>query len=98
MLTREQYLLTKLAEEAAEIAQMALKTQQFGLNEVRAGQDLTNKQRLIGELNDLFAIVEILNDEYDLGFKPDYDATMKKIEKIKKYYALSQDLGKVMRP
>ena len=56
-MNREQYLLGKLAEEGSEVAQMALKTQQFGLDEVYV--DESNRQRLHGELNDLLTIVHL---------------------------------------
>ena len=43
MLTRYQYLLTKLAEEASEIAQIALKTQQFGADEPSVASESTSE-------------------------------------------------------
>ncbi|WP_321929869.1 hypothetical protein [Burkholderia cenocepacia] len=46
MMTLTQYLLVKIAEEAAEVAQIALKTAHFGLNETQPGRDETNAQRL----------------------------------------------------
>jgi NTP pyrophosphatase (non-canonical NTP hydrolase) len=77
-MNREQFLLTKLAEECAEVAQMALKTQQFGMNESKPGQLATNKDRLHAELNDLNAIVQMLNDEFGFDYKPnDYDMDKK---------------------
>lgn len=53
-----QHLLTKLAEEGAEVAQIALKTQQFGPNEVMPGQPLDNFERCHHELD----IVERLKE------------------------------------
>lgn len=94
-MTRLQYLLTKLAEECSEVAQMALKSQQFGLEEKRAGQDLTNKERLHEELNDLNGIVRMLNREFGFGFVPSGIAATAKCEKVNKYYALSKKLGQV---
>ena len=42
---RLQLLLSKLAEEGTEVAQIALKTAQFGLHESREGQYPTNAER-----------------------------------------------------
>lgn len=47
-----QYLLTKLAEEGSEVAQIALKTQQFGPHEVMPGQPLSNFQRCHHEIDE----------------------------------------------
>jgi hypothetical protein len=90
-----QHLLTKLAEEGSEIAQIALKTQQFGPSEVMPGQPLTNYQRCHQELNDLHAIVEMLNDYHDFGYQPDREAIENKKAKVLKYLAYSIELGMV---
>lgn len=93
MMTNVQYLLSKLSEEAAEIAQIALKAQQFGLDEVY--QVETNKQRIFKELNDLLGIVAMLNEEEDFGFAPDTAAMAAKAEKVKHYRQYAVDLGMV---
>lgn len=58
-LTREQHLYWKLAEEAAEVIQEASKASIFGPEEAMA-RSPTNRQRVILELNDLFAVCEML--------------------------------------
>lgn len=93
-MNREQYLLTKLAEEAVEVAQMALKTQQFGMLEVYKTED--NRTRLHAELNDLFAIIEMLNKECDFKFVMDQSQINTKITKVDHYYEYSKSLGKVL--
>lgn len=95
MLTREQNLLTRLAEECAETSQRATKGILFGLDEVQIGQDLTNAQRLIYEFNDIYAIMLLLQKEGFIGDFIDNDAIERKMEKLKKYNAYSQSLGKV---
>lgn len=95
MLTREQFLLTKLAEECNEVAQMALKTQQFGMNECKPNQTLTNKDRLHDELNDLNAIIAMLNAECDFKYNPDSKKMIKKMDRVDTFYGLSHALGKV---
>jgi hypothetical protein len=95
MLSKLQYLLTKLAEESSEVAQIALKTQQFGLDEVMPGQELTNFQRCWMELDDLRAVVELLNANHAFGYTPDYEQIEAKKAKIAKYVAYSIHLGLV---
>ena len=53
-----QYLLGKLAEEASEVAQMALKCQQFGLSDEYNGE--VNSERLMCELDDMQSIIGLL--------------------------------------
>lgn len=102
-MTRLQLLLGKIAEEAAEVAQRALKAQQFGLDEIQDGQDCTNAQRLRGELIDLRAVVEMVEEEAEvrllavgiesLGTEP-FAITEKK-KKVERYIELSRSLGQV---
>lgn len=94
-MTHEQFLLMKLAEEASEIAQIALKTAQFGMTEKHPDLPLNNKERIHLELNDLLAIVDELNSWSQFGFKEDYAAKVNKIEKLNKYLGYSIRLGKV---
>jgi hypothetical protein len=72
-MTREQFLLIKLSEECAEVAQRALKQIQFGVHQIqKAGEvhggsgapekeaGLTNGERLREELTDLYVMVNLL--------------------------------------
>ncbi len=64
MMTHTQYLLIKLAEEASELAQIALKTAQFGPEERYGGLSKPkNTQRIEAEFNDLLAIIQMLNED-----------------------------------
>lgn len=94
-MNRVQYLLTKLAEEASEISQIALKTQQFGLDEKLPGQDLTNCDRIEMEFNDLLGVIELLNQEFGCNIRQDDVAIKAKGEKINKYYQYSIECGQV---
>lgn len=94
-MTHEQFLLMKLAEEASEIAQIALKTAQFGMNEKHPDMELNNKERIHLELNDLLAVVDELNSWAKFDFKENYEAKINKIEKLNRYLGYSIDLGKV---
>jgi len=97
MMTLVQFYLTKIAEEASEVAKIALKAQQFGLSEVQPGRDQSNAQRMYGELNDLLAMVhrlgEVSNGEFffDIG-APDHVAVATKLGKVEKYLAYSRSL------
>lgn len=88
-----QFLLLKLSEECSEIAQIASKSMQFGLLERHPDLEENNKQRLHAELNDLNAIVSMLNTHYDFQYKPDNRAMNAKISKVHKYLDYSVGLG-----
>lgn len=90
-----QYYLTKLAEEASEVAQIALKTQQFGPNEKHPELDYTNFQRCHQELNDLLAVVDVLNTYFCFGFIPNPVSQEHKKKKMLKYKNYSVELGMV---
>jgi hypothetical protein len=94
-MNRCQHLLCKLAEESNEVGQRALKTAYFGLDEVYEGQ--TNREMLIGELQDLLAIVGMLNEEYALGFhlvsNKTHEAILEKKAKVNHYADYSESLG-----
>ena len=79
---RAKKFLVNLIEEAAEVIQASTKIDRFGAASDYNG--VTNLEQLIEELNDIQAVVELLQDE---GFLPEnlYDATKigAKKEKIK---------------
>lgn len=95
-MTKEQYFLTKLAEEASEVAQMAMKCAQFGVDERQYDDGPSNYERLIHEINDFRVIVGLIRGResvslIDLEGYP-YDLRAKEA-KILKYLKYSQDLG-----
>jgi NTP pyrophosphatase (non-canonical NTP hydrolase) len=96
-MTLSPYYLVKIAEEAAEVAQIALKAAHFGLSETQPGRDETNAQRVYAELNDLLSVVNelanVAGGEFD--FQPDDFAMVKKAEKVAGYLRYSQSLGLV---
>lgn len=99
MMNLKQFYLAKIAEEATEVAKIALKAAQFGLSEIQPGRDESNAERMYAELNDLFAMVFRLNDVAGVGeFRynaPDHMAMARKIEKVERYLAYSRSLGLV---
>ncbi len=95
-MSNAQFLLGKLAEEAAEVAQIALKAQQFGLDEVKPGQSYTNAERIQQELNDLIAVVGMLEGE-GFTFEQQEDQLYSKVDRVIQYREYSVKLGMVER-
>ncbi len=92
-MNRLQLLLTKLAEEGSEISQIALKTTQFGLFEKHPDLPNNNLERCHQELNDLLAIVEMLNEEFNFEFKVDNFHIQYKKDRVNKYAEYSKELN-----
>lgn len=110
-MNREQFLLTKLSEECAEVSQRALKQIQFGRDQVQKGTEVkdgtpapdkeigfSNARRLTNELIDLLAIAALLQDAGEVLEIPskEFDtAKATKIVKLNKYLKFSQELGTI---
>lgn len=60
MTNKIQYLICKLQEEAAEVIQAVSKINRFGDNNKHPDRTTTNKQELVGELEDFLAILAAL--------------------------------------
>ncbi len=96
MMTYTQYLLCKLAEEASELAQAAMKAQQFGLQDTHQGE--TNEQRIRSELIDIKAVESLLLEIHALKQPRGQDhakAVIRKIQKIAHWRAYSVKTGNV---
>lgn len=100
-MTRQEMLFTLLAEESVEVAQRCTKILRFGLAEKQPGQETTNIERLLLEVIDLFAVLEVLKDAIpdddlllDADILGDLDTLVdKKKAKIEKYLAYSKECG-----
>jgi hypothetical protein len=77
--------LAMLAEEAAEIGQMVGKILRFGYNSRHPMGGPTNRQLLIGELQDLLAVVTLMNHDELNGSFENVAAPVSKIARKKKY-------------
>lgn len=98
MLDEEQYILSKIAEEATEVAHRALKAQQYGMYEIQEGQEDTNVFRFIEELEQLNNWVKSLlaRQGEDLpGIKGTTSSNF--ITKANKYLELSKKSNKTWR-
>lgn len=91
MMNRQQYLLVKVTEECIETAQRATKCATFGLDQRQEGQDLSNRERLYYEYNDLIAMLRLLG----LPTEPNETKIALKTLKLRKYMALSVALGEL---
>lgn len=95
-MTREQLMYVQLMEEAAEISQIASKIVRFGASDHHLkNHNVPNYQLLKGELNDLYAILEILRDDFDLDISREEDLIQAKKLKIEKYRQYSIELKQV---
>lgn len=94
-MTYEQYLLVKLAEEAAEVSQIALKAAQFGLDDAHPFGGLNKAGRIAEELDDLLAIVDILNSDYGLAFTPSQMRRARKKFKVDEWAAHAAKKGRL---
>jgi len=96
-MNRTEHLLSILAEECAEVAQRASKAARFGLTEVQPGQPLTNAERILEEMFDVFAMFEMLTEEEclpDICDGDDARAAMDaKKAKVEKFLAYSRECG-----
>ena len=86
----QQYLLVKLAEEASEVAQMAIKCSLFGYDSVDPREDTgeTNALKLYKEMLDFSAVIDELDEldgVIDIDFNPDDYIDMKRL-KLQYYY------------
>lgn len=99
MMTNEQYLLGKLAEEAAELAQIAIKAQQFGIEEVFGGQETmrSNRERIEAEFNDVIGVIKMLNIEEDIDIAQNNTAQIAKMNKVDEWRDYAKTLGLVVQ-
>jgi len=93
-MNKVEYLLTKVAEEAGEVSQIAMKCMQFGTDEVYQLIGKSNAERLREEFNDVYAVMQMLVAEGVIQ-NPliDKDYIKAKKLKVKKYMGYSQSLG-----
>lgn len=91
-----QYLLCKLAEEASEISQIAMKTQQFGPYEICPDLPESNIERVNKEFNDLLGVVEMINEYLDANhLQKDEFLIEEKKKKVEKYFQYSVACGQI---
>jgi hypothetical protein len=94
-MTRQEHLLTILAEECVEVAQRASKCLRFGATEIQPGQDEDNAIRLIHEWWDLLALIGMCKEDGILPERPPGfpEWIQAKREKVEKFLAYSREQG-----
>lgn len=93
-MNRIELLLTCLAEEASEISQAASKMNRFSMHRLFPGRGNTNAQIAHLELDDLLAVVEMLNEEFGFGYEPNRDNIAAKKLKVNAMNTLHEELHK----
>ena len=94
-MNHEQFLLIKLAEECNEVAQQALKSAQFGLGKFYVPIGKSNAVRLVEELNDMIAILSMMEEHGYFSFDCSEELIYHKKKKVREFLQYSVDLGKV---
>ena len=91
-MNRGEHLLTILSEECAEVTQAATKALRFGMHEQR---DLptSNYDRLKAEINDFYAVVEMVEHCFDVDLERNQEQINAKQEKVEKYLRYSFQCG-----
>jgi hypothetical protein len=95
-MTRNEALLTQLAEEASEVAQAASKCNRFGVEHTWHTHVGTAERRLFQEYVEVVAVMEMC---IDAGLVTPYSteeyfaAIKAKREKVEKYLKVSMELG-----
>lgn len=94
-MTRSEYLLTLLQEEAGEIIQVASKAKRFGFDDSAPGvEHPTNSEALTLEIGDLLTVVDMLIEEGHIEAVP-IDHHAAKRRRIEKYMRYSEALGRL---
>lgn len=95
-----EYLLSKLAEEASEIAQIAIKSQVFGFDSVDPRENGENNlEKLEKELLDLFAVLRLMFPNYSvtgcgtISYSDALDYIKMKQRKLDQYYNVHKELS-----
>lgn len=93
-MNKQQYYLSKLAEEATELAQIALKCMQFGMDEVHPNTLEKNYEALIKEWNDVIACGMMVEGEDDrFESEPKAELLEMKFHKVENYRKISMGNG-----
>lgn len=104
-MTRTEHLLVKLMEESAEVTQRCAKVLRFGLLEIQPAKEgqpanENNSDRLVGELLDLFAVVQMLErcgavnlGSVNVGDVSNGDILAARRARVENYLAYSKECG-----
>lgn len=85
MIDKEHEVLLIAQEECAEVIQAVSKCFRFGLDNIKPGKPLTNRQHLAEELGDLQAMIDLCIIRGLVNVEDVMSASKNKIEKLKKW-------------
>jgi NTP pyrophosphatase (non-canonical NTP hydrolase) len=85
MIDKEHEILLITQEECAEVIQAVSKCFRFGLDNIKPGKPLTNRQHLAEELGDLQAMIDLCITQRLVNVEEVVSASKNKIEKLKKW-------------
>lgn len=88
-MNRKEYLLICLVEELGEFQKEILKCIRFGLYNYCEETDSLNIDRANQEYSDTIAIIKVLKEEGYI-LKPDDEQIKNKIEKLERYFKISE--------
>jgi hypothetical protein len=95
-MTEQEHLLACLAEECAEIQQHVGKALRFGIDDTdpTIPDAATERELIVAELSDLYAVVELLTDRLILpssGYN--HQAIQRKKDKVRKFFKYARERG-----
>jgi hypothetical protein len=92
-MNRKEHLLIIAAEECNEVAQRLSKALRFGLSEIEPGQQLSNSYRIKQELNDLIAVLQMIEIETGVDFSVEPVLLTEKQHKVHHFLKYAQQCG-----
>lgn len=92
-MNRLEHILFCISEECNEVGQRASKAARFTMEEKQAGQGMNNGQRLVQEFNDLYAMMELLQEGGQIRKIIDRKMIDEKKKKFEKYLKYSHEQG-----
>lgn len=94
-MNRTEHLLVILSEECAELSKEVSKALRFGLNDHEPNQILTNKEKIVNEFNDLFAVMGMLKNDniFTDGELITPNSINSKMAKVEKWLKYSENVG-----
>jgi hypothetical protein len=98
-MNQDEYLYNKLSEECAEVSQRVSKILCFGADEIQPKQDQTNMERLRFEVDDVLAMIRMLENARLLirRSQEQLDEHFRyKAAKVEKYMQYSIQLGRMV--
>jgi hypothetical protein len=79
-------------EECSEVAKVTSKSLRFGTDHCLEGKPYANSELLVCEIMDLYAMIEMLNDEGIIELDH-YNLIDEKKERVEKFLLLSKERG-----